>query len=333
MRFKKWLSQLLVGFIRTLNAIDLRLTNYAVTENPKGYEDLAPSQYIEKSENYFEALSYALRNPEIKNIALTGTYGSGKSSILKAYQAANKQYSYLNISLATFDDKVHDKEEDRQKIEISILQQMFYHVKHRNIPDSRFKRIRKLTSGQQVRISILTIVWIIASGITMKINFFKGLPLLQKLETKDYYLPTAFLLFVGGAILLIYYLSRSFRNTKFNKLNFIKGEIEISELGDASVLNTYLDEILYFFEVNPFNVVIIEDLDRFQDPSIFTKLREINNLLNNSMQIHRKIVFIYAIKDEMFVERNRAKGHHRPRDTFRVSRSPVTIRAVHWLDT
>ena len=49
-----------------------------------------------------------------------------------------------------------------------------------------------------------------------------------------------------------------------------------------------------------FNVVIIEDLDRFNNTDIFTKLREINLLLNESSQIDRDINFIYAIKDDIF---------------------------------
>ena len=40
-------------------------------------------------------------------------------------------------------------------------------------------------------------------------------------------------------------------------------------------MNSHIDEILYFFEVTKYNVVIIEDLDRFQQTEIFTKLRRV----------------------------------------------------------
>src|SRR5690606_30541975 len=75
-----------------------------------------------------------------------------------------------------------------------------------------------------------------------------------------------------------------------------------------SILNHHLDEIIYFFEVTPYNVVIIEDLDRFQQTEIFTKLREINLLLNNSKKTkHKEIVFIYAVRDDMFTDKERTK--------------------------
>ncbi len=284
-----------------------RLIENGPTSNNKQYDDLAPSKEIENAQNYFEALDYGLRNVEIKNIALTGSYGSGKSSILKAYQLHRSIHKYLNISLATFDDEATLGDEEREKIEISILQQMFYHVKHRKIPDSRFKRIRKLHTGFQLLLTLLVLVWIIAGGITARISYFVNLPLLKDLEKKPFYLPSVFVLTAGITFLFVFWLIRSFRQARFSKLNVIKGEIEIDEVGKTSVLNAYLDEILYFFEANKFDVVIIEDLDRFKDPAIFTKLREINNLLNNSQQINRRIVFIYAIKDDIFKDRNRAK--------------------------
>lgn len=63
-----------------------------------------------------------------------------------------------------------------------------------------------------------------------------------------------------------------------------------------------------FFSIRPYNVVIIEDLDRFRETEIFTKLREVNLLLNNSEKTKRKeIVFVYAVRDDMFTDKERTK--------------------------
>jgi hypothetical protein len=91
------------------------------------------------------------------------------------------------------------------------------------------------------------------------------------------------------------------------KLVFKNAEIEINDSINKSILNSHLDEILYFFEVTKYNVVILEDLDRFQQTNVFTKLREINLLVNSSKKIKRNVVFIYAIKDDMFRENERTK--------------------------
>lgn len=68
-----------------------------------------------------------------------------------------------------------------------------------------------------------------------------------------------------------------------------------------------MDEIVYFFQVTKYNVVIIEDLDRFNNTEIFLKLREVNQLLNQSESVGRKIVFIYAVRDDMFLDEERTK--------------------------
>lgn len=88
-------------------------------------------------------------------------------------------------------------------------------------------------------------------------------------------------------------------NTNIEKFNLQNIEL-ISNSNSASLLNKYLDEILYFFERTSFDVVVFQDLDRFRNLNIFTKLRELNNFINNSEQVNRKVVFIYAVRDEMF---------------------------------
>src|SRR5690606_32731009 len=47
--------------------------------------------------------------------------------------------------------------------------------------------------------------------------------------------------------------------------------------------------------------------DRFENTEIFIRLRELNTLINKSQQIKRHIVFIYAIRDNMFKDKDRSK--------------------------
>lgn len=114
---------------------------------------------------------------------------------------------------------------------------------------------------------------------------------------------SAWLLFVFYVIAR--YVFKSYSNSKLNKLNLKEGEIEVIE--DNSIFNKHLDEILYFFQVTDYNVVIIEDLDRFGTPNIFLKLRELNQLINESKIVGRHITFIYAIKDDIFKDEERTK--------------------------
>ena len=86
---------------------------------------------------------------------------------------------------------------------------------------------------------------------------------------------------------------------KLSKLNFANVSIE-EDKNNFSYFNKYIDEILYYFETNKFDVVVIEDVDRFKSIRVFEHLKELNLLLNNSKQINRKITFVYAVKEDIF---------------------------------
>lgn len=292
------------------------------------FNSLTPTDNAEDCEIYLESIKWALINrKEIKNVAISGTYGSGKSSIIKTFikrisksESSFKhifypEYRFLNISLATFKENNNDKlkpdsknEELLRLIELSILQQLFFHEKNNKTPDSRFKKIKKdgwfkLFSYTLLTItSLLSILYLFLPKIFTTITLFN---FVQKDSKLAGYLASVVLVF--SFFLLILKSSRTLINASIKKLNFNNSEIEIDNGISKSILNSHLDEIIYFFEATKYNVVIIEDLDRFEQTEVFTKLREINLLINNSNKIKRDIVFIYAIKDDMFLDKDRAK--------------------------
>lgn len=291
----KYISNIIVYLIRFLHSIDAKVTNLNSNPNPNFYEDLAPIDNVDDT-HYLESLEWALRNEKINNIALTAPYGAGKSSILRTFERKHKQYHYLNISLATFKD---DGVLDNALIEKSILQQMFYKVNSKEIPQSRFKRI--INSEYLFIKAFFTVIWLLSTFILFKAE------MVEKLYLPDDFNLLAFFIFLIGSFIVVYKLLKSLTNIKLQKINLKSPEIEIDNASDVSILNKHLDEILYFFEVTKYDVVVIEDLDRFEKPEIFTKLRELNALINNSKQICRRTVFIYAIRDNMFEDENRTK--------------------------
>lgn len=284
------------------------------------YKSLSPIDDADSDNQYFNALKWALENRKkqsIKNIALTGPYGSGKSSILKTFQNKyrGKPFKYLNISLATFKEEKTTENSNQSTellrlIEISILQQIFYHEKDHNTPDSRFKKIKSLSRWQRILYAV-AVFWFVAALLHyIYPPFFNRL--LKQVPPNEY---TPFVEFYGvytvlilGVFFVILNSIRTISSLTIKSLKIRDAEIGLTDVADKSVLNHHLDEILYFFEVTKYNVVIIEDLDRFQETEIFTKLREINLLLNNSKKTkHLNVVFLYAVRDEMFKDKDRTK--------------------------
>lgn len=277
---------------------------------------LLPAKINEKDKQYSTVLNLArkLQEENVLNIAVTGPYGSGKSSILRTLIADFPKYKYLPISLATLkspDEKpkdIKDVEAINARIEYSILQQIEYTEKQETIYNSRFKRVFHQSKGCQYRIALAIILYIIALLIVYE-------PSLLKVDWIYRLFSNAVLNYVFDTISIIYILFfttivlrntiKSLSNSKLSKVNVKDGEIELDE--DTSVFNKHMDEIIYFFQATDYEVVILEDLDRFENTDIFLKLREVNLLLNHSKSIGRKIVFIYAVRDDMFLDKERTK--------------------------
>lgn len=283
-----------------------------------GYSSLSPTDDGDKQGHYSKAIAWAIKNREekdIKNIALTGPYGSGKSTILKTFQKnyRGKDLYFLNISLASFKDEKKSQNENNEKlrlIEISILQQIFYHEADNKIPDSRFKKIRSHSKSMRISLTIGFLAFAIA--LLNYLNPYLIQSIFKDIPFSDF---TCNILHYGsisiiimGCLFLIYKSVRVISTLTIHKLKFQNVEIGTDESLNKSIFNHHLDEILYFFSVRPYNVVIIEDLDRFQETEIFVKLREINLLLNSSKKTKVKdIVFIYAVGDDMFNDNERIK--------------------------
>ena len=274
-----------------------------------------------------EALSSAGKK-HIRNIALTGPFGSGKSSVLITLREDfAKEYKFLPISLATLqaneednnignsDGESDEKEREKRienlnrKIEYSILQQLIYREKTEAVPNSRFRKIVHLSKWELVNYPVAFVLTLLCILIVFEPSFAKVDSIYDFFSwgntwnTVFDFAASIWLLFALYKIAR--YVFKSYSNSKLNKLNLKDGEIEVIE--NNSIFNKHLDEILYFFQVTDYNVVIIEDLDRFGTPNIFLKLRELNQLINESKIVDRHITFIYAIKDDIFKDEERTK--------------------------
>lgn len=301
------------------------------------YRDLAPIDNIENGDKYIEALNWAFQNKKVKNIALTGPYGAGKSSVIETFIAQddkknNKGFPFrantirkksLKISMATFfKGKALENAESGEKIEVDadevekgILKQLFYKVEPGKIPQSRYRKIHKIKlSPVMVHIfgAMTLITFLSAIFAPEKYNTFvqtinNFLSIESAPNIKTYSFMGILFLVTAGVIAYLYrtVISRfRIKEVKLPSDTTIQSGREESD----SVFNKNLDEIMYFFEATGYRIVFFEDLDRLDSPKIFVHLRELNNLLNNDDAIKGKpIVFVYAVRDDIFSKEDRTK--------------------------
>jgi hypothetical protein len=298
-----------------------RICWYFKSQQPSDerFLDLAPVDSADRDGLYAKALDFAMQNSAIRNIALTGPYGSGKTSVIKTYEK-NTHYRFLNVSLATFSDpKITDKLDDEApadevtvKIERSILQQMLYGTDSSALPYSRFKRISK-PRLLNTNAACFTL-WVIACGYL----YHEGQEILsiESLESLKPLWGFVSLFVVSYFAQLVSRALKASHSLSVKRLSLQGGEVELDKTPESSILNKHLDEIIYFFEENDYDAVVFEDLDRFGSPEIFIKLREINKIINDrprrrvvsrKLKLSQPLKFLYAIKDDVFLNKDRAK--------------------------
>lgn len=290
-------------------------------DNYQDFINLAPTSNATDIDEYSEILDYSLENEDIHNIAIFGNYGAGKSSFLKTY-FKNKS-KYINITLGSYGKNNENigkrkAEEYHQTIEKSILQQLLYQTDQEKVPQSRFKRLTKYSKSDMFIETFVFVLIVLICLFIFAPNFFEGffepynninevLKVLNfKVKSINIYINYLFTSLLYGIIVTFFafciYKIREFIKDNFyiSKLKYKDAEIEINGKTE-SIFNKYLDEIIYFFQCSDYNVVIFEDIDRFNEALfIIEKLKELNYLLNTCSRIKRKISFIYAIKDDFF---------------------------------
>lgn len=280
------------SWIRFSNYIEKNVYRNIKKDNPL---HLCPVNEIEHKE-YENAILSGIKEKDVKNIAITGTYGSGKSSIIKNFQNNHPEYNYLFISMATFEKdkttptppKNDDTTEVEYELEKNILQQIIYATKYDLVPKSRFSKLKNNSFYK-----LLLFFGIFLFSIY---KIFYENPISEFAKDSLFVSRFVFLFCLYGIIKYLYIKVSSF---KISQLIFKDLELNLFK-EDDSAFNKYIDEIIYHFQGNKIDVVILEDIDRFNDIEIFNKLRELNLLLNNSNEISRKITFIYAIRDDLF---------------------------------
>lgn len=285
-----------------------------------GYVGLGPTNDAENVSEYLRAMEWAINDKNVTNIALAGPYGAGKSSIINTFLRKHPSIKYINISLATFRENEQeeidaDRESFEKLLEEGILKQLFYKVHYSKIPQSRYRKLHKVSFGTSLLRVLFTLALIasftfllaplkIQEAISAYSDTMSSLLNWNELQQ---------MIFAGGfGLIIIMIMTSLYRwiNTKWKSIEINvadKAVIKADEVGEALSLNKNMDEILYFFEETDYSLVVIEDLDRFDTPEVYTKLREMNKIINEYDAIKRRIIFIYALKDDIFHNEDRTK--------------------------
>lgn len=283
---------------------------------------------------YEEAIDYAFKNSDVTNIAISGAYSAGKSSILESYKEKHDKYKFVHISLAHFNsadssDKEDNKKQDNEKVEVNesvlegkILNQLIHQIPADKIPQTNF-RVKKEV-GTKSLWSLTALICLLIGSIAflaLSDNIVEGIINLQDGFVKSaltgltsiYAIIIATVICIVCCFISIYSIVKIQKNKNiFHKISVQGNEIEIFESQDDSYFDKYLNEVLYLFERTDADVIVFEDMDRFNVSRIFERLREVNNLTNVQRKSkkgndYKPLRFFYLLRDDIFITKDRTK--------------------------
>lgn len=296
-------------------------------------------QYDESSHSpYVKRLEKALQGEDTKihNIALSGVYGSGKSSILEKVVKdleEERPHTTRTISLAPLaaqlkeqDDKKNDSVSDKDKstskepsgappkpsnnssitnlIQKEIIKQLLYGTDPEKIPASHFHKMNEIGLGKQILSSLAfgMLLLFILNIYQWPYSYIQKpltwLPIPTSITKILAEIVIICLLSIATFALFHYFGTR----IHLAKIDVGTAGITLGENSD-SYFDQYLDEIIYIFEKTGIRTVFFEDLDRFQDAQIFDSLRELNQILNNGPKLQRTKSTIQKISRQLHFSR------------------------------
>jgi hypothetical protein len=297
------------------------------------FQTLAPEVVdIDEKDIYMKALDYAIKRDEIKNIAITGIFGAGKSTIWNSYVKKRDLKDIISITLGEYYDEknMDNKSFDSERTEKQLINQLLSQIKSNKIPLSKYK-FKNNRSIFEILIQILMatvlicliIIWLNKETFIGYIHEIGGLfkmihPIL--LWTLLLFIPISF------------YLYKFYNNNMFkiSKISFKGTEADLQDScqTDESTFDRNMRELVYLLQSSRTKYVVFEDLDRYDNIEIFTKLHELNYLLNMYLKVHLgtsriifqkkdtsrpaldnmyTVKFIYMVRDGLFASKSRTK--------------------------
>lgn len=264
-----------------------------------GLRPLSPVDDLKSAESSaILALEEAFANPRIRNIAITGPYGVGKSSVIASFvKQQDKPDRFIPIGVSAIADPDRESQQN-----FSLEREISKQILNFN-PSGKIghpgRALRRSTRTEQFRDALLFALMVFVMLLLL---------VLVRLGPFATHAPDiAEYAIIALGVITIALAGAQFLSSKqlSTKVSAGFAEVDVNPIQRSS-FDEYSTELVTFFQNRPESVIIFEDLDRFNDPSIFDRLHDLNTLLNSAVGVingtvkREPIRFLYAMCESIF---------------------------------
>lgn len=284
---------------------------------PMAPDDMLDEEKIPNMKIYNLYLNSIFKNDKIHNIALTGKFGVGKSSVIRSFerQYCHGKKSFLYISLGNLLEG-EQGEEDVKKIEYRLLRQIYAKFKKSDLPYSTFKLIPE-NKNKFFRTFFSCGCGMLMGGFLALLSYSQINQIALKLYPQySDLIQRGYLIIISIAILVVASITVVLSYLLLPHIGIKNISVDLDKIGldmekeDIGFLDHYSAELVYclYSLREKYNFTIVfEDMDRFDDEiyqQIFMRLREINFLINQRIEMDMNLSkrgsvrFIYVVNDK-----------------------------------
>lgn len=253
-------------------------------ENKYKLYTLVPKDNIET--NIDKYLTKILEDDKIKNIAITGPYSSGKTSLIDTTLKNYNHLKCIKISLAKL--LKDSKQLTTNEIEKYIIEKI------ENSCEKKENKRKNILKAIGIGICLISLLFsIFFSNIDGWWCSYSPRKLLIRI------VPFC----LSTLALIVIFLEKIYPHLKL-KIIYSDLEIDVTKNDESPILSNF-NHINELIKLNNINLVIFEDLDRLNNYDIFDHLRDLNINLNANKK--RNVKFIYEVRDNIYTAESKGK--------------------------
>lgn len=303
-------------------------------------DSLGPRTDAAINEFQREMLDEALSSDYVMNIAISGPFGSGKSTFIKSYEAQRKKshedeepFAYISLAKFEYSGQGHENKtvprcptcgKPDEYVEERILEEKIINqiaatptkkkpfltkkkssagIGSRRWTSTAYPSEKALRNQRALSASVVALVFISALVIALF-----GLLNTAAITLDPYIIYGTFSLLVALlAVLSIWYARTGCPPIlKSIKAGGVGAELR-NDPSESSLFDQNMAYILRILDSRDENIFVFEDLDRLSQKDIFTHLRELNKVANEYFGANRTIKFVYCVSDDTISGEGRTK--------------------------